>query len=76
MVVSQFTLLADCRKGRRPGFSAAAAPEQAEPLCEYFIDQLREQGLEVHSGQFRTDMQVDLINDGPVTVLLDSRKNF
>ncbi len=76
LVVSQFTLLADCRKGRRPGFSAAAAPEQAEPLCEYFIDQLREQGLEVHSGQFRTDMQVDLINDGPVTVLLDSRKNF
>ena len=76
LVVSQFTLLADCRKGRRPGFSAAAAPEQAEPLCEYFIDQLRGQGLEVCSGQFRADMQVDLINDGPVTVLLDSRKNF
>lgn len=76
LVVSQFTLLADCRKGRRPGFSAAAEPEQAEPLCEYFVDQLRQQGLKVYTGQFRTDMKVDLVNDGPVTILLDSRKNF
>jgi len=76
LVVSQFTLLADCRKGRRPGFSAAAKPERAEPLCEYFVDQLRQQGLKVDTGQFRTDMKVDLVNDGPVTILLDSRKNF
>ncbi len=76
LVVSQFTLLADCRKGRRPGFSAAAEPELAEPLCEYFVDQLREQGLKVHTGQFRAEMKVDLVNDGPVTILLDSRRNF
>jgi len=76
LVVSQFTLLADCRKGRRPGFSAAAEPEQAEPLCDYFVDQLREQGLKVHTGQFRAEMKVDLVNDGPVTILLDSRRNF
>jgi len=76
LVVSQFTLLADCRKGRRPGFSAAAVPELAEPLCEYFVDQLKQQGVRVQTGQFRADMAVDLINDGPVTILLDSRKNF
>ncbi|RLB71729.1 MAG: D-tyrosyl-tRNA(Tyr) deacylase [Deltaproteobacteria bacterium] len=76
LVVSQFTLLADCRKGRRPGFSAAAVPELAEPLCEYFVDQLKQQGVRVQTGQFRADMAVDLINDGPVTILLDSRRNF
>ena len=76
LVVSQFTLLADCRKGRRPGFSAAAAPELAEPLCEYFVDQLKQQGVRVQTGQFRADMAVDLINDGPVTILLDSQRNF
>ena len=76
LVVSQFTLLADCRKGRRPGFSAAAAPELAEPLCEYFVDQLKQQGVRVQTGQFRADMAVDLVNDGPVTILLDSRRNF
>ena len=76
LVVSQFTLLADCRKGRRPGFSAAAVPEQAEPLCEYFVDRLIDYGLKVSTGQFRADMAVDLVNDGPVTILLDSRKNF
>ena len=76
LVVSQFTLLADCRKGRRPGFSAAAAPELAEPLCEYFVDQLKQQGVRVQTGQFRADMTVDLVNDGPVTILLDSRRNF
>ncbi len=76
LVVSQFTLLADCRKGRRPGFSAAAAPEQAEPLCDYFVDQLRQYGIHVRTGQFRTDMAVSLVNDGPVTILLDSQKNF
>ena len=76
LVVSQFTLLADCRKGRRPGFSAAAAPEQAEPLCEYFVTRLKESGLTVSTGQFRADMAVNLVNDGPVTLLLDSRKSF
>ncbi len=76
LVVSQFTLLADCRKGRRPGFSAAAPPEQAEPLCLYFIEELRRRGLDVQSGKFRADMAVELVNDGPVTILLDSHKNF
>jgi D-tyrosyl-tRNA(Tyr) deacylase len=76
LVVSQFTLLADCRKGRRPGFSAAAPPEQAEPLCRYFIEELRRRGLEVQSGKFQADMAVELVNDGPVTILLDSGKTF
>ncbi|MDX2479615.1 MAG: D-aminoacyl-tRNA deacylase [Desulfuromusa sp.] len=73
LVVSQFTLLADCRKGRRPGFSAAAPPELAEPLCEYFVAQLKQRGVKVQTGQFRADMAVDLVNDGPVTILLESR---
>ena len=76
LVVSQFTLLADCRKGRRPGFSAAAPPEQAEPLCDYFVAQLKQRGIRVQTGQFRADMAVDLVNDGPVTILLDSHRNF
>ena len=76
LVVSQFTLLADCRKGRRPGFSAAALPELAEPLCEYFVAQLKLRGVNVQTGQFRADMAVDLVNDGPVTILLDSSRNF
>jgi D-tyrosyl-tRNA(Tyr) deacylase len=76
LVVSQFTLLADCRKGRRPGFSAAAPPKQAEPLCSYFIEELRRRGLEVQTGKFQADMAVELVNDGPVTILLDSHKNF
>lgn len=76
LVVSQFTLLADCRKGRRPGFSAAAPPEQAEPLCHFFVEELRRRGLEVQTGKFQADMAVELVNDGPVTILLDSHKNF
>ena len=76
LVVSQFTLLADCRKGRRPGFAAAASPEEAAPLCEYFIDQLQQRGIRVQSGRFRAAMTVDLVNDGPVTILLDSEKVF
>ncbi len=76
LVVSQFTLLADCRKGRRPGFSAAAPPELAEPLCDYFVNQLKQRGVRVKTGQFRADMAVDLVNDGPVTILLDSCRNF
>ncbi len=76
LVVSQFTLLADCRKGRRPGFSAAAAPEIAEPLCNYFVKRLKILNLKVQTGRFRTDMAVDLVNDGPVTILLDSDRAF
>lgn len=74
LVVSQFTLLADCRKGRRPGFTKAAAPEVADRYYQQFADGLRRIGLEVATGTFRAQMQVQLINDGPVTILLDSRK--
>ncbi len=76
LVVSQFTLLADCRKGRRPSFSAAARPETAEPLCACFVSHLRRLGITVRTGRFQAEMAVDLINDGPVTILLDSRRNF
>lgn len=76
LVVSQFTLLADCRKGRRPGFSQAAEPELAEPLCEFFAARLRAQGVTVQSGRFQAEMAVELVNDGPVTILLDSQRRF
>lgn len=72
LVVSQFTLYGDARKGRRPSFTEAARPEQAEPLIAYFMAQLREQGLPVASGQFQAHMDVALINDGPVTLWLDT----
>ncbi len=76
LVVSQFTLLADCRKGRRPGFSRAARPELAEPLCDYFVSRLRQLGVSVQTGRFQAEMAVDLVNDGPVTILLDSHHQF
>jgi D-tyrosyl-tRNA(Tyr) deacylase len=76
LVVSQFTLLADCRKGRRPGFTEAAPPELADALYEDYVDTLRSRGITVATGVFRADMQVALINDGPVTIMLDSRKQF
>jgi len=71
LVVSQFTLHADTRKGRRPSFLAAAAPEHAEPLVERFTARLAELGLGVATGRFRTHMEVGLVNDGPVTILLE-----
>jgi len=76
LVVSQFTLLGDCRKGRRPSFVAAAAPETAERLYEVFVQAVRNAGIEVGTGRFRQHMDVALVNDGPVTLLLDSRKLF
>jgi D-tyrosyl-tRNA(Tyr) deacylase len=76
LVVSQFTLLGDCRKGRRPSYSDAAAPELAEQLYERFAELVRSQGVHVETGRFRQDMQVSLTNDGPVTLLLDSRRLF
>lgn len=72
LVVSQFTLYGDARRGRRPDFIAAARPEVAEPLIERFVALLREQGLHVETGKFQAHMLVHLINDGPVTILLDS----
>ncbi|HEV8347427.1 MAG TPA: D-aminoacyl-tRNA deacylase [Vicinamibacterales bacterium] len=76
LVVSQFTLAADCRKGRRPSFDDAAPPQIARPLYEDVIRDLRAQGLDVATGEFQAMMQVSLVNDGPVTLLLDSRKRF
>ena len=76
LVVSQFTLYADCRKGKRPGFSDAALPEIAIPLYEQFVVALKEMGLIVATGQFGADMLVFIENDGPVTILLDSKKVF
>ena len=73
LVVSQFTLLADTRKGRRPSFIEAAPPVQAEELFEQFVEQVRTTGLKVETGRFQQHMQVKIHNDGPVTILLDSR---
>lgn len=76
LVVSQFTLYGDVRRGLRPSWIAAAAPETAEPLYKYFLKRGREVMERVEAGSFGADMQVELVNDGPVTILLDSRKLF
>jgi D-tyrosyl-tRNA(Tyr) deacylase len=76
LVVSQFTLLGDCRKGRRPSFVHAAPPEKADELYRSFVAEVRGQGIVVETGRFQQHMDVELINDGPVTLLLDSRKSF
>lgn len=76
LLVSQFTLLGDARKGRRPSFIRAARPEQAEPLFEKLVQRVSDAGIPVATGRFRTHMEVSLVNDGPVTILLDSKKGF
>lgn len=76
LMVSQFTLLGDARHGRRPSFIRAARPEAAEPLFELLCKKVAEKGIHVETGRFRTHMEVSLVNDGPVTILLDSKKGF
>jgi D-tyrosyl-tRNA(Tyr) deacylase len=76
LAVSQFTLYGDARKGRRPSYIDAAAPEEAERLYSHFVSRLRASGLEVREGVFRATMDVALVNQGPVTLVLDSRKQF
>jgi D-tyrosyl-tRNA(Tyr) deacylase len=76
LAVSQFTLLADTKKGRRPSFVEAAPPAQAEELFERFVEESRASGLKVETGRFQQYMQVEIHNDGPVTILLDSREKF
>lgn len=76
LIISQFTLMADTRRGRRPSFTGAAPPAQAEELFEYFVEEVRATGLKVATGRFQQYMQVEIHNDGPVTILLDSSDKF
>jgi D-tyrosyl-tRNA(Tyr) deacylase len=76
LVVSQFTLFGDVRRGNRPSFDAAARPEEAKRLYEYFVTKIRESGIRCETGQFQAMMDVELVNEGPVTILLDSEKLF
>jgi len=76
MVVSQFTLYGDCRQGKRPNFLNAAPPDKAERLYDVFIDKINKYDLKIETGEFKAMMDVDLVNDGPVTLLIDSKKAF
>src|SRR5438552_4217788 len=76
LVVSQFTLYGDVRRGKRPSFDAAARPEEAKRLYEYFVDKIRAAGLRCETGQFQAMMEVELVNSGPVTIILDSERTF
>src|SRR2546422_3332356 len=76
LVVSQFTLYGDVRRGKRPSFDEAASPQRARELYEYFVERIRATGLVCETGRFQETMQVELVNDGPVTILLDSAKTF
>jgi D-tyrosyl-tRNA(Tyr) deacylase len=76
LAVSQFTLYGDVRRGKRPSFDAAAPPEKARQLCEFFVEQIRAAGLRCETGRFQEMMKVELVNEGPVTILLDSTKAF
>lgn len=76
LLVSQFTLYGDARKGRRPSFTEAGRPEEAQPLFDYCVESLRMKGVGVETGQFGSDMRVEISNDGPCTILLDSDKTF
>lgn len=76
LVVSQFTLYGDARKGRRPGFTQAAPPNKADELYIKFVEKAKSMGVKTETGKFQTHMMVELVNDGPVTILLDSEKNF
>jgi D-tyrosyl-tRNA(Tyr) deacylase len=75
LVISQFTLCGDCRKGMRPSYDRAASPESAKPLYDYFVERLRGAGVTVATGIFKAKMQVYLVNDGPVTLICDSNRN-
>jgi len=76
LVVSQFTLYGDVRRGKRPSFDAAARPEEARRLYEYFVEKIRAAGLRCETGEFQAMMEVEMVNSGPVTILLDSEKVF
>jgi D-aminoacyl-tRNA deacylase len=76
LAVSQFTLYGDVRRGKRPSFDAAAPPEKGRQLYEFFVEQIRAAGLRCETGRFQTTMKVELVNEGPVTILLDSAKTF